>query len=57
VSSDKARLAFCEYILSDDYRRLLTRALLSRLSTSSAHKSEHMRALDLLRAAFPEDCI
>lgn len=47
------RTALCDYLLSDDYRRLLIRAVLSRLSTSSGHKDEHMHALDLLEAAFP----
>ena len=47
------RAALCDYLLSEDYRRLLIKAVSSRLGTSAAHKDEHMHALDLLEAAFP----
>lgn len=49
-----ARDAFVTYILSDDYRRLLRRAIASRLGTTSTHTQEHIKALDLFDAAYPE---
>lgn len=49
-----AREAFVEYILSNQYRRLLYRALLSRLGTTSANHAAHEKAIDLMEAAFPD---
>jgi hypothetical protein len=53
----EARAAFCDYIVSDGYRRLLHRAIASRLGTTSAHEAEHMKAIALFDAAFPEEAL
>lgn len=54
-TTDKQKLA--EYLLGNEYRRLLRRAIAARLGTTIAHGPEHIRALDLLDAAFPEDAL
>lgn len=43
-----------DYLLGDEYRRLLRRAIAARLGTTVAHGPEHIKALDLFDAAFPE---
>ena len=42
------------YLLGPEYRRLLLRAILARYATSSAHKAEHEKAIDLFEKAFPD---
>ena len=42
------------YLLGPEYRRLLLRALLARYATSSGHKAEHEKAIDLFEKAFPD---
>jgi hypothetical protein len=43
-----------EYLVSDEYRRLLFRAILARFATTSEHTVEHQKAIDLFEAAFPD---
>jgi hypothetical protein len=49
-----ARDELVGFLLSDEYRGLLRRAILSRLATTSNHEAEHIKAVDLFDAAFPE---
>ncbi len=49
-----ARDELVSYLLSDEYRRLLRRAIAARLATTSNHAPQHIQALDLIDAAFPE---
>ena len=38
-----------DYILSDEYLRLLERAVLSRYSTSTNNKAKHEKAINLIK--------
>jgi hypothetical protein len=52
---ERARLV--EYLFGPEYRRLLHRAIASRLATTSAHEAKHRKALALFEAAFPDSRI
>jgi hypothetical protein len=56
MMSDKttAKAALIDYLFSDGYRHLLRRAIAASLATSQVHTEAHIKALDLVDAAFPE---
>jgi hypothetical protein len=51
MTEAKQRLA--EYLLSEEYRPLLYAAVLARYGTTSRHHEQHLKAIDLIEAAFP----
>ena len=53
-SDSTPQCELADYLLSEEYRRLLYRAVAARLGTTSAHGPEHRKALKLIEVAFPE---
>jgi len=45
---DESKNNLVEYLLSDEYLRLLERAVLARYATSSNNKAKHEKAISLI---------